>query len=143
MSMQKKILTRIPKNLQWIEKSLESTTEENNDLGKKTTLTTESLSSQEKKSLGDEKIIAEKSVDKKTISSTERPVNILEESKSSYAGLRQGWVRATFIVQEEHLELLKTIAYWDKTSLKDVVNQALSTYLENKKLDEYRKHIRR
>ncbi len=142
MSMQKKILTRIPKNLQWIENSLESKPEENHDSRKKNTLTAEPLSLQEKKSLGNEKVVQEKFVDKKTTSS-ERSVSILEESKSSYAGLRQGWVRATFIVQEEHLELLKTIAYWDKTSLKDVVNQALSTYLENKKLDEYRKHIRR
>lgn len=37
--------------------------------------------------------------------------------------------RATFIVEEELLEKIKSIAYWDRLQIKDVVNRALSDYI--------------
>ena len=39
-------------------------------------------------------------------------------------------VRATFIVQEELLDKIKGIAYWDRLQIKEVVNAALLRYIE-------------
>lgn len=38
--------------------------------------------------------------------------------------------RATFIVQEELLDKIKSIAYWDRLQIKEVVNTALLRYIE-------------
>lgn len=60
-------------------------------------------------------------------------------SKSSQEGLSNGWTRATFIVQEEHLEKLKALAYWERVTIKEVVADALSLYLQNKVIDPINK----
>ncbi len=46
-------------------------------------------------------------------------------TKSSQKGTREGETRATFVVNEELLEKVKAIAYWDRISIKEVLNQAL------------------
>jgi hypothetical protein len=51
-------------------------------------------------------------------------------TKSSQEGTKEQEVRATFIVQEELLEKLKAIAYWDRALIKDVVNRALQETIE-------------
>jgi hypothetical protein len=38
--------------------------------------------------------------------------------------------RATFIVQEELLDKIRSIAYWDRLQIKEVVNAALLRYIE-------------
>ncbi len=48
-------------------------------------------------------------------------------------GLKQGWIRATFIVREEYLEKIKALSYWDRKDIKQVVDEALTRYLRNKK----------
>lgn len=48
-----------------------------------------------------------------------------EITKSSQEGTKDKETRATFIVNEELLEKLKAIAYWDRVLIKDVVNTAL------------------
>jgi hypothetical protein len=55
--------------------------------------------------------------------------------KSTQKGLEIGWTRATFIVQEELLEKLKTLAYWERTTIKDLVGEALKNYLSNKSVN--------
>jgi len=45
--------------------------------------------------------------------------------KSSQEGTKANETRATFIVNEDTLERLKRIAYWDRLLIKEVVNQAL------------------
>jgi hypothetical protein len=45
--------------------------------------------------------------------------------KSSQEGTKANETRATFIVNEDTLEKLKRIAYWDRLLIKEVVNQAL------------------
>ena len=40
-------------------------------------------------------------------------------------------VRATFIIKEENIEKLKAIAYWERSKIKNVLNQALSKYIED------------
>jgi len=46
-------------------------------------------------------------------------------TKSSQEGTKEKETRATFIVNEELLDKLKAIAYWDRVLIKDVVNTAL------------------
>ena len=55
-----------------------------------------------------------------------RPVTQTKEiTKSSQEGTKENETRATFIVNEELLDKLKAIAYWDRVLIKDVVNTAL------------------
>ena len=55
-----------------------------------------------------------------------RPVTQTKEvTKSSQEGNKENETRATFIVNEDLLEKLKAIAYWDRVLIKDVVNTAL------------------
>lgn len=53
---------------------------------------------------------------------------------SSSKGLPTGWTRATFILKDEHLQKLKAIAYWDRLTLKDVLEEVLISYLETKEV---------
>ena len=48
-----------------------------------------------------------------------------EITKSSQEGTKEKETRATFIVNEDLLDKLKAIAYWDRVLIKDVVNTAL------------------
>ena len=55
-----------------------------------------------------------------------RPVTQTKEiTKSSQEGTKENETRATFIVNEELLDKLKAIAYWDRLLIKDVINTAL------------------
>lgn len=55
-----------------------------------------------------------------------RPVTQTKEiTKSSQEGTKESETRATFIINEELLDKLKAIAYWDRVLIKDVVNTAL------------------
>lgn len=55
-----------------------------------------------------------------------RPVTQTKEiTKSSQEGTKENETRATFIINEELLEKLKAMAYWDRLLIKDVVNTAL------------------
>ena len=48
-----------------------------------------------------------------------------EITKTSQEGTKENETRATFIVNEELLEKLKAIAYWDRKLIKEVVDKAL------------------
>ena len=55
-----------------------------------------------------------------------RPVTQTKEiTKSSQEGTKENETRATFIINEELLEKLKAIDYWDRVLIKDVINTAL------------------
>lgn len=54
--------------------------------------------------------------------------------KSSQLGLCAGWTRATFIITEDHCQKLKALAYWDRRTVKDLVDEALKSYLKNKRV---------
>lgn len=51
-------------------------------------------------------------------------------SKSSQEGTKESETRATFIVNEDILEKIKAIAYWDRILIKDVVNTALQEAID-------------
>ena len=55
-------------------------------------------------------------------------------SKSSQEGLKDGWTRATFILRKDHLEKIKAVAYWKRKNIKEVMDEALKTYLRGKKI---------
>lgn len=46
-------------------------------------------------------------------------------TKTSQEGTKEKETRATFIVNEDLLDKLKSIAYWDRVLIKEVVNKAL------------------
>jgi len=52
--------------------------------------------------------------------------------KSSYKGLPDGWTRATFILKEEHVTKIRAVAYWERITLKELLEEALTRYLEGK-----------
>ena len=60
-----------------------------------------------------------------------RPVTQTKEiTKTSQEGTKENETRATFIINEEILEKLKAIAYWDRLLIKEVINEALSNYID-------------
>lgn len=52
--------------------------------------------------------------------------------KSSQQGLPHGWTRATFIISKELNEKIKALAYWDRLTVKEVMHDALNSYLSNR-----------
>jgi ribose 1,5-bisphosphokinase PhnN len=62
-------------------------------------------------------------------------VNTREITKTSQAGTKLGETRATFIMNEDQLEKVKALAYWDRVSIKDILSQAIDAYLTKRKAD--------
>jgi hypothetical protein len=54
--------------------------------------------------------------------------------KSSQDGLQDGWTRATFILRKDYLERIKASAYWERKSIKEVMNEAMEAYLKGKRV---------
>ena len=52
-----------------------------------------------------------------------------EITKTSQIGTKEKETRATFIVNEDLLEKMKALAYWDRVLIKDIVNQALEEHI--------------
>jgi hypothetical protein len=57
----------------------------------------------------------------------------MKKTKSK-AGLPAGYTRATFIIPEELNEKIKAIAYWDRISIKDVIEDILLQYFKDKNI---------
>lgn len=55
-------------------------------------------------------------------------VNSLEK------GLQEGWIRATFVLRKVYLGKLKAVSFWDRKKMKDVIDEALGSYLKGKKI---------
>ena len=57
--------------------------------------------------------------------------SLLGEGKSKIKKkLEDKEIRATFIVNKHNIEKLKAIAYWERNKIKNILNQALSNYIE-------------
>jgi len=52
-----------------------------------------------------------------------------EITKTSQRGTKEKETRATFIVNEDLLEKMKALAYWDRVLIKDIINQALGEHI--------------
>ena len=44
-------------------------------------------------------------------------------NKTSQKGLKDGWIRATFILRKDYLEELKALAYWERKKIKEVIDE--------------------
>jgi hypothetical protein len=66
-----------------------------------------------------------------------RPI-IMVLVKSTDRGLKEGWTRATFILRSDYLEKIKSLAYWDRKQVKEVIDEALEGYLNGKKIKQRR-----
>jgi hypothetical protein len=53
--------------------------------------------------------------------------------KTTQRGLRDGWTRAAFILRKHHLEELKELAYWQRKTIKEVIDEALGAYLAERR----------
>ena len=51
---------------------------------------------------------------------------------SNKAGLKQGWIRATFIVKEDNLMKIKALAYWERKEIKEIIDNAFEAFLAGK-----------
>jgi hypothetical protein len=47
---------------------------------------------------------------------------------TSERGLQRGWTRATFILKAKHLEQLKQLAYRNRKTIKEIVDEAFNSY---------------
>ncbi len=57
--------------------------------------------------------------------------NSFSEPTSKKTPIRSEEKRATFIVSTEQLDAIKAIAFWERRMLKDILNDALSSYILN------------
>jgi predicted nucleic acid-binding protein len=69
-------------------------------------------------------LLSETSKEKKRVGRPQE--NFKEVTKSSQEGTKINETRATFIVNEELLDKLKAVAYWDRLLIKDVINTAFA-----------------
>lgn len=53
-------------------------------------------------------------------------------TKTSQEGTKENETRATFIVNEQLLDKLKAIAYWDRVLIKDVIDEAIRDVIEKR-----------
>ena len=60
-------------------------------------------------------------------------IAMIDSNKTSQQGLKEGWTRATFILRKDHLEKIKSLSYWERKKIKEVVDEALKLYLKGKK----------
>jgi hypothetical protein len=65
---------------------------------------------------------------------SERITSKMVSIKTTQRGLHDGWTRATFILRERHLEELKALAYWERKTIKEVMDEALGSYLRGKRI---------
>jgi hypothetical protein len=52
------------------------------------------------------------------------------QTRSTQIGLAEGWTRATLIMREEHIEKLKLLAQQHASSMKDLVELAMTQFLK-------------
>jgi len=50
-------------------------------------------------------------------------------------GLEPGWTRATFIIDKQLHETVKAYAYWQRVTVKEVMDAALKQYFADKEVD--------
>jgi len=58
------------------------------------------------------------------------PKNVKDGKDGSRRGLKDGEIRATYILPEATVERIKDMAYWDRLDIKEAVDGLLSAALE-------------
>jgi uncharacterized protein YnzC (UPF0291/DUF896 family) len=59
-------------------------------------------------------------------------------ANTSQKGLKDGWTRDTFILRKEYLEKIRALAYWERKKVKEVIDEALESYLRGKRVKSIR-----
>ena len=57
-------------------------------------------------------------------------------TQKSSKGLPNGWTRATFILKEEYMHKIKACAYWERITIKELLEEALVIYLHDKEIPD-------
>lgn len=57
----------------------------------------------------------------------------LDKPELSSKPSKPEYKRATYIVKQEYIEKIKSLAYWERKEITQVVNEALEQYLQDKK----------
>jgi hypothetical protein len=60
--------------------------------------------------------------------------SIMTPISTTQRGLHDGWTRATFILKKNHLEKTKELAYRERKTIKEVIDEALESYLKMKRI---------
>lgn len=60
-----------------------------------------------------------------------RPKTTRVAEKGSQKGLQEGFTRKTFILKDELIERLDHFAWYERKSLKDIMNDMIEEYLKN------------
>lgn len=55
---------------------------------------------------------------------------------------RNDWQRATFFVRKKHLTKIKDLAYWDRRKIKEIIDEALGTYLKAKRIKTIKRRVK-
>lgn len=55
-----------------------------------------------------------------------------DQHTGAQEGLQSGWTRATFIIDKDLHEKVKAYAYWQRVTVKEVVDAALTKYFADK-----------
>lgn len=58
-------------------------------------------------------------------------ISTAERKKDTEKQKVRNEIRATFLVDEGHLEKIKAISYWDRKMIKNVLFDALEAYIKN------------
>lgn len=56
-----------------------------------------------------------------------------EKIPTSKLGVPPGWRKATVIIRDEHYEKLKDLSYWERISIKDILDEVLKRFFSTKK----------
>jgi hypothetical protein len=56
----------------------------------------------------------------------------IDNRDGSRKGLKDGYIRATYILKESMVDRIKDIAYWDRLDIKDVINDLLLSALASR-----------
>lgn len=57
-----------------------------------------------------------------------------KEVNASQQGLQYGLTRATFIIKKEYAQKLKAYAYWERLTVKEIMEEMLANYFKDKKV---------
>ena len=58
---------------------------------------------------------------------------IMVTGNTSERGLKDGWTRDTLILRKEYLEKIRALSYWERRTIKEVIDEALGAYLKGRK----------
>ena len=67
----------------------------------------------------------------------QEPTKTAQEKKPKY--YRQP--RATFLIDTDRVETLKAIAYWERKKIKDLIDEALKTFIDSRNPEDIQKAL--